>query len=241
MQAIKADYQSHPDQTRRRFMRSDEPESKSVAVIVAHPDDETLWAGGTLLSQPTWRPFIISLCRRSDPDRAPRFFQVLNILDAEGAMGDLDDEPEQIPLEEGEIQKTILGLLPQEQFDIILTHSPAGEYTRHRRHEEVGRAVIRLWNDGRLSADELWAFAYEDGVKRYLPRPIRAGTVYRSLSQDIWREKYRLITQIYGFEEHGFEAKTTPRAEAFWRFTNAVDARQWLENEAFRDESPTSL
>lgn len=222
-------------------MDTDDSEPKSVAVVVAHPDDETLWAGGTLLSQPTWRPFIISLCRASDPDRAPRFFQVLNILGAEGAMGDLDDGPEQIPLEEREVQKTILGLLPQKQFDIILTHSPAGEYTRHRRHEEIGRAVVRLWNDGQLLTDELRIFAYEDGAKRYLPRPITTGTVYRLLREDIWREKYRLITQTYGFEENGFEAKTTPRAEAFWRFTDAGDARHWLESEAFRNESPTSI
>jgi len=30
--------------------------SKTVAIIVAHPDDETLWAGGTILNHPgkTW-------------------------------------------------------------------------------------------------------------------------------------------------------------------------------------------
>jgi len=26
--------------------------AKTVAIIVAHPDDETLWAGGTILSHP---------------------------------------------------------------------------------------------------------------------------------------------------------------------------------------------
>ncbi len=47
--------------------------SKKVAIIVAHPDDETLWAGGTILSHPAWECFIICLCRGSDADRAPRF------------------------------------------------------------------------------------------------------------------------------------------------------------------------
>jgi LmbE family N-acetylglucosaminyl deacetylase len=27
---------------------------KSVAIIVAHPDDETLWAGGEILNNPLW-------------------------------------------------------------------------------------------------------------------------------------------------------------------------------------------
>ena len=49
----------------------DERSSKKVALIVAHPDDETLWAGGTILSHPAWDCFIVCLCRGSDPERAP--------------------------------------------------------------------------------------------------------------------------------------------------------------------------
>src|SRR6187431_2896834 len=36
---------------------------ESVAVLVAHPDDETLWAGGTLLSETNWAPFVWCACR----------------------------------------------------------------------------------------------------------------------------------------------------------------------------------
>ena len=68
-----------------------------VAVIVAHPDDEVLWCGGLLLSHPGWTAFVACLTRGRDPDRAPRFRRVLERLGAQGAMGDLDDEPEQEP------------------------------------------------------------------------------------------------------------------------------------------------
>ena len=196
---------------------------KTVAVIVAHPDDETLWAGGTILSQLSWRCFVITLCRASDSDRAPKFFRALKRLGADGKMGDLDDGPEQVPLSEDELQETILGLLSQTHFDLIISHSPAGEYTRHRRHEEIGRAVIMLWQAGKLSTNELWTFAYEDGGKRYLPKPIDTATVYTILPEEIWQKKYSIITESYGFEKNGFEAKTTPRAEAFWRFTDSMN------------------
>jgi len=213
----------------------------SVAVIVAHPDDETLWAGGLILSQPSWKWFILSLCRGDDPDRAPKFFQALQILHAEGIMSDLDDSPDQSPLDTNQVIERIIRLLPSGHFDLIITHSPAGEYTRHRRHEETGRAVISLWHAGKIHADELWMFAYEDGQKRYLPHPIQSAHINKVLPDELWQQKYDLITRTYGFQKGGFEAKTTPRAEAFWRFTDPADAQQWLTNEVFQHEGITVI
>ena len=218
-----------------------EPASKRVAVIVAHPDDETLWAGGTILNQPSWNWFITTLCRASDRDRAPKFFQALGILGARGTMGDLDDGPDQEPLAENVVQEAILQLLPQTHFDLILSHNPAGEYTRHRRHEEIGNAVIMLWWKGKLSTDELWVFAYEDGRKQYRPRAIQTAAIFYKVPEPIWQKKYRIITSIYGFEKNGFEAETTPRAEAFWKFTNSLDAKQWLENKGFHNEGSVAI
>lgn len=193
--------------------------SKSVALIVAHPDDETLWAGGTLLSHPEWDCFVVSLCRGSDPDRAPKFYKVLKMLDAKGIMGDLDDGPEQIPLDENRVENTILKLTPPQHFDLVITHDPKGEYTRHLRHEEAGRAVKDLWSNGKISADELWTFAYEDGNKNYYPIPVENAEVFHLLPKEIWQKKYEIITEIYGFATESWEAKTTPIAEAFLKVT----------------------
>ncbi len=202
---------------------------KTAVVIVAHPDDETLWAGGMILSHPSWNWHIVTLCRASDPDRAPKFLRVLHELNASGEMGDLDDGPDQRPLPDTEVQQAIMQSLPPDHFDLLISHDPTGEYTRHLRHEETGKAVISLWNDGRLSADELWTFAYEDGGGQYLPHPIEAAAIYEVLPEPVWQAKYRLITGIYGFPPDGFEARTTPRAEAFWRFTDPAAAQAWLE------------
>ena len=205
-------------------------ESKSVVLIVAHPDDEILWAGGTILDHPSWNWFILSLCRGSDPDRAPKFFKVLEMLGAQGSMGDLDDGPEQKPLEDKEVSETILNLLPSKHFDLIITHDPSGEYTRHLRHEETGKAVINLWHNGKISSDELWTFAYGDGHREYYPRAFESASVYNSLPEEIWLKKYKFITEIYGFDKKSWEAETTPKAEAFWQFTNPGAAKKWLNN-----------
>ena len=204
--------------------------SKIIAVIVAHPDDETLWAGGTILSHPLWKWFIVCLCRGSDAERAPRFYKALKVLKSEGIMGDLDDGHEQKPLDEKEVERAILDLLPPKHFDLIISHNPTGEYTRHVRHEEASKAVIKLWHAGKISANELWTFAYEDGNKEYYPRPVENDTIYRTLTKRIWLRKYSLITETYGFEKNSWEAKTTPLAESFWQFTNSYDAEKWLNN-----------
>jgi LmbE family N-acetylglucosaminyl deacetylase len=204
---------------------------KQVAVVVAHPDDETLWAGGTLLSHPEWNCFIACLCRKDDPDRALKFARVLDLLGAKGTMGTLDDGPEQQPLPEKKVQNMILQLLPGRCFDLVLTHSIYGEYTRHRRHEETGRAVISLWADGMLTTAECWTFAYEDGHKTYYPRAMPGADHYEVLPEKIWKQKYQLMTGIYGFAPDSWEAGTTPTAEAFLQFTTADDARQWLFRE----------
>jgi Uncharacterized proteins, LmbE homologs len=208
----------------------DKKKSKAVAVIVAHPDDETLWAGGTILSHPSWQWFIVCLCRGSDKDRAPKFLKTLQILGSEGIMGDLDDGPEQKPLDENELEHAILQLLPSRHFDLIISHNPTGEYTRHIRHKEVSKAIIKLWHNGKISANELCTFAYEDGGKEYYPRPVQNAPVYRTLTKRIWLIKYNIITETYGFEKSSFEAETTPRAESFWQFTNSGDAKKWLNN-----------
>jgi len=188
---------------------------RHVAVVVAHPDDETLWAGGLLLSHPEWSTFIVTLCRGEDPDRASRFRKALERLRAEGAMGVLDDGPDQRPLDATRVQEAILALLPERRYDLLLTHDPNGEYTRHRRHEEVSRAVRALWRRGVLRARNLWQFAYEDGGRAYAPRPREDADLRLPLPDALWAQKYSLITDIYGFGEATWEARAVTRMEAF--------------------------
>ena len=101
-------------------------QSVRAAIVVAHPDDETLWSGGTVRMHPDWQWTVVSLCRATDPDRAPRFLRAVQELGGMGKMGNLDDGPEQLPLDETEVQQILLSLLPSEHFDFVLTHSPYG-------------------------------------------------------------------------------------------------------------------
>jgi LmbE family N-acetylglucosaminyl deacetylase len=203
---------------------------KKVAIIVAHPDDETLWAGGTIIKNREWNCFILCLSRAGDRNRSAKFRKTLHVLKSKGVMADLPDNPNQPPLQNNEVESEILKNLPSIHFDLIITHNPTGEYTRHIRHEEVSRAVINLWHSGKIKTNELWTFAYEDGHKAYYPKPIKNGTLYFVLGKAILKCKHSIITKTYGFKTNSFEAHSVKRAEAFWQFTQAADAQKWLEH-----------
>ena len=195
-----------------------------AAVVVAHPDDETLWCGGYILNHPEYDWRIVTLCRASDPDRAPKFRRVLEHLGAVGEMADLDDEPDQVPLPNEEIEKTIVRLLVGGRYSLVLTHGPKGEYTRHQRHEECSQGVVELWRTGNIDAERLWLFAYEDGGRAYLPQ-VRADAERRDvLTENVWLEKRRLIADVYGYPTDSWETQCTPRTEGFWCFDSAEAA-----------------
>jgi hypothetical protein len=126
------------------------------------------------------------------------------------------------------VEEAVLRLLPTAHFDLVTTHGPGGEYTRHLRHEETSRAVAALWRAGRISAKALWFFAYEDGGGSYIPRTTPGAHRIETLPEDIWQIKYEIITEVYGFGPESFEARTTLREEAFWCIDSVERMREWI-------------
>lgn len=211
-------------------MMGEQHRKKSAGMIMAHPDDETLWAGGTILVHPDWQWSIFTLCRGNDKDRAPKYFTALQQLHAHGQIADLDDGPEQIPLPDLVVQQTVLDLIDGQSFDLVITHGPYGEYSpSHRRHREVSASVGALWQCGKLTTEQLWLCAYDDAGGAHYPQAVHDVEMFLPLDQDIRAEKYRIIHDIYGFSPESWEANTTPGAEGFRCFTTPNDYAEWLQ------------
>jgi hypothetical protein len=186
---------------------------KEILVIVAHPDDETIWLGGTLLKT-KFKKTIISLCRKNDRDRLLRFEQSCKILNSKGYMSDLDD------LEEGyykeiskqEIIKRILKITKKKKYDYLYTHGENGEYG-HIRHLEIHRIVNEMLDQGLLSAKKVFFFSYKKRGKICNINP--NADMLIKLKESCFKMKKQLIQKVYGFKKGSFEERCCRNVEAF--------------------------
>ena len=190
---------------------------KQAAIIVAHPDDEIIWCGGTILQNPDWDWTVLSLCRANDPDRYRKFRTVCESLNVEGYISNLDDgNPLKKISQICQIGYRIHEYLSGTDWGLCLTHGPSGEYG-HQRHVEVHNEVVRLVETGDLRCGELWTFAYhcnpETGECHVLPD----ADIVISLTPDQLAEKRRIIHEQYGYGRDSFEVRACISPEAFYR------------------------
>ncbi len=185
-------------------------------VIVAHPDDETIWMGGTILRHPDWMWTAFSLCRGDDPDRAPRFRRAAKALGARPVISDLDDgSPSLSPLSPDLREITDrLALFSTARSRFIFTHGVNGEYTRHPRHEQVHQAVREMTEAGIL-AGTLITFAYDDSGGTCAPKPAEDADIRVTLSPEHYARKQVILHSIYGFSRTSFEMRASGPVEAF--------------------------
>jgi LmbE family N-acetylglucosaminyl deacetylase len=105
------------------------------ALVVAHPDDESLWFGGLLAAEPgNWTVICCSI-PRTDPIRAEKFFDACKVLNAHAAL-----------IRRVETDTLDISSLDLSDFDQIVTHNSVGEYG-HLHHLQLNRHLVAKYGD----------------------------------------------------------------------------------------------
>ncbi len=190
---------------------------KKAIIIVAHPDDEIIWMGATVLKNPRVNWTIVSLCRASDTDREPKFKRVSAHLGAEGMIFDADDEGRLDPDEASEEDYRILaGALSGQHFDYAFTHGRNGEYG-HPGHIAVYQALRRLRAEKKFEIDELYHFSYKKnrpGQRPLIVSRKESGYVLR-FDKGTMDEKKRIVAEMYGYPYDGIDVGYCTDPETF--------------------------
>lgn len=111
---------------------------KSPAIIVAHPDDETLWAGGLLARFGHKITLVCCSTPSKDSIRAEKCMDAANIYGVRRfQLCGSEDEGPDTPLKQL--------FIPSGDYDVIVTHNEAGEYG-HLHHKQVHNVVVNKWD-----------------------------------------------------------------------------------------------
>lgn len=117
----------------------DKLELKGIgAVVVAHPDDETLWAGSLLAEHPGTLVICCSIPRR-DPERVECFYEAMATLNC---IPILLEVVEPLPTEP---MVTLADYPPLDKLlnlTWVVTHNKDGEYG-HLHHQSISEHVCR--------------------------------------------------------------------------------------------------
>jgi len=190
---------------------------KKALAIVAHPDDETIWMGGTILMHPSVEWTIHCLTRSSDKDREPKFQRICRIYGARAIITDLEDE-DNLSQEESVliIKKLVIAKIKQEKFDYLFTHGSNGEYG-HSHHVAAHIAVRELIKDRKLQSRKVYFFNYEKAKGKKQPSMVanRNSDYKLRLSESIFHIKKRLQAEIHGYTWNGIDNSLCTNPEAF--------------------------
>jgi LmbE family N-acetylglucosaminyl deacetylase len=184
--------------------------SRRRALVLAHPDDESLWAAGLLIRYPgDWTAICCSIPAR-DPIRAWKFFDACEVLGARARLMPFVEKPN-APLDH-------LGELELDGFDLIVTHGAAGEYGHPAHvalHELIARRRSRFLAIGYRKAgagelalqlspaewtQKLGALRCYDNIMTFRGRRMMTWEALRAeygATFDLQRESYDAVHQAY--------------------------------------------
>lgn len=174
---------------------------KSLLVIVAHPDDESIWFGGILKRLcDRYRLHILSVTHAGDVVRETEFARACGLLEAIPHMFDCRDGGNvKLPALGPKLDAFLTGKgLSHETVACVITHSPAGEEHSHPQHIQLHWQVA-AWAGSRNM--EFGFFASHPGISALSPlfsREISARSIlYADSRKSLLRDGFNFSRALW--------------------------------------------
>ncbi len=189
-------------------------EKAEKLMIIAHPDDETLWGGAHLLEDDY---LVVCITCGGDKRRVQEFKKAMKISGDQYLMLGYPDKVFGVRSkwteEEKRLKEDLKIIMQAKKWKLIVTHNFDGEYG-HEQHIKANKFVMEVYNSCGLKSD-LYLFG-----KYYTKGKIKKAQKYlEKIDKKYIEEKYRMIN-IYKSQDF---IKTM--------FNQMFDYEEWVKYE----------
>lgn len=178
-------------------------------LIVAHPDDETIFCGGTMLSYPNWAWTVVCMTEKAGSNRYNEFCKAMEYYKKYGVNIESYYTLEQEDINQGKILtdndiRLWKDVIQKQAFspDITFTHNTRGEYG-HSAHKLVSESV-------RDTPPNIWEFIYPKESQPYKEKINKV-----LLSEKILKQKNDIFNSCYKSQSYLWSVLITLMPYAF--------------------------
>lgn len=183
-------------------------------MIVAHPDDETIWGGMHLIKD---KYLVICLTNGDNKTRAQEFNDVIKQTDDLGIILDYPDKTNGKRDNWSNSQKNIKNdlnyLLQKQSFSKIVTHNPSGEYG-HQHHKMTSSIVTNIAKTLNKT-DSLYYFG------KYYKKTSPMLSMKPTFNEELLKQKNQLISK------YSSQNKVCQHLKHMNAFENWISYQEW--------------